>query len=66
MIRYTAYFSTSTGGGIKDNRTGRFHARPTYTNIEIGSTVRWLNEREGNYSRVELNPFYHAQAQPKN
>lgn len=44
-------------GGIVDERTHRFYARPEYDNIELASLARWLNEREAGYPTV---PFLRA------
>lgn len=35
--------------GILDHRTGKFYAREDYTDIELGSLARWLNDRAEQY-----------------
>lgn len=39
--------------GVYDMRgMGDFHPRPSYDPVELGSLVRWLNEREAGYPTV--------------
>jgi hypothetical protein len=52
-MRYEAVYSNRAGRcphppvvGIVDNRTGRFHPRPEYSDLELGATCRWLNGRD--------------------
>lgn len=35
--------------GILDHRTGKFFDRSSYTDIELGSLARWLNDRAEGY-----------------
>jgi hypothetical protein len=36
--------------GILDHNTGKFYERSEYTDIEVGSLARWLNDRAEGYS----------------
>lgn len=33
------------GPGILDTTTGKFHARPEYSDTDVADTCRWLNSR---------------------
>lgn len=47
--------------GIFDHETGKFYPR-TYSDIDLGSLARWLNERRAAYPlEIQLQPILEAE-----
>lgn len=46
----SATLPTERPRGILDHNTGKFYERSEYTDIEVGSLARWLNDRAEGYN----------------
>lgn len=62
MYPFEAFYGTRPHGvlnssaierGLLDHRTGKFHARSSYSDIELASLARWLNDRATGYADTD-------------